>query len=153
MTLPENVLKDIAEQLDSSMECFIDIQTGEALIFPNQDEREIAEVDDWDEMAEKVESNPGQYRQIMAMPSREGFHLMENFVETIGDREIKIRLLQALEGRKPFANFNQQLHFAGDYRKLWFDFKLQGMMEWVKKQVARIGTTDPVDDDDEDTSE
>ena len=56
-------------------------------------------------------------------------------VDYIDSKSLKIRLLQALEGRKPFANFKLQIDNSGTYREIWFEFKRNWMNEFVSEKL------------------
>lgn len=64
---------------------------------------------------------------------------MENFVETEKDKYLRQRLADALNGRKPFANFNQLVHNL-DVREDWFDFRdvaySKMAREWIKENAS-----------------
>jgi len=63
---------------------------------------------------------------------------MEEFVDSLEDNTTKMRLLDALRGKKPFANFKYQIDNSGDYRELWFAFRLEKTIEWIRTQLARF---------------
>ena len=57
------------------------------------------------------------------MDSRESFRVMAEFAESFENNTTKIKLLTALEGHKPFANFKHQIENSGETRELWFAFE------------------------------
>lgn len=65
--------------------------------------------------------------------------MMEEFANSVVDPSVKMRLLTALEGPKPFANFKHQIANLGEWRDLWFRFQRQKNIEWVAEQLADIG--------------
>lgn len=64
---------------------------------------------------------------------------MEDFTDGLPDNtRIKVTLIEALNKRKPFREFKYEIDNSGDYRQLWFDFKNQKMIEYVKDRVDYI---------------
>jgi calcineurin-like phosphoesterase family protein len=59
---------------------------------------------------------------------------MEAFVATVNDKHMRQRLSDALNGRKPFANFNHLVHTTS-VREQWFDFKNRTYMEMAKEWI------------------
>lgn len=64
---------------------------------------------------------------------------MEDFADELPDNtRIKVTLIEALNKRKPFREFKYEIDNSGDYRQLWFDFKNQKMIEYVKDRIDYI---------------
>ena len=64
---------------------------------------------------------------------------MEDFTDELPDNtRIKVTLIEALNKRKPFREFKYEIDNSGDYRQLWFDFKNQKMIEYVKDRIDYI---------------
>lgn len=139
MALSIEIINDIAGSMEAGLKCFIHKQTLEVVTIP--DEESFPGMDwedeesDWKEDIDKVLDNP-EYVEIERMDSSESFKIMEDFVESLADSATKIRLATALEGYKPFGNFKHQLENAGEGREMWFIFRRQQLIEWVKKQLA-----------------
>ncbi len=57
---------------------------------------------------------------------------MEDFLETIEDKQLHELLINALNRPKPFRNFKLQIDNFGDYRQKWFDFKQMRYIQWVR---------------------
>lgn len=60
---------------------------------------------------------------------------MKDFALSLSESATKIRLVTALEGHKPFGNFNHQIHNAGKEKEQWFHFRWERGIEWVKDQL------------------
>mgnify|MGYP003576476668 CR=1 FL=1 len=69
------------------------------------------------------------------MSSHDGFKVMEDFAASLPENNTKSRLFQALEGKKPFANFKIQIDRSGWYRDMWFDFRKERLIRWVERQM------------------
>jgi hypothetical protein len=89
----------------------------------------------WDEANEEIENNFDSYVEIQKMDSYESFRLMETFIGTVDNEQLRDRLNEALRRPKPFANFKFDIDNSGLYRQKWFDFKKRQMIEWVRGQV------------------
>jgi hypothetical protein len=62
--------------------------------------------------------------------SRESFRFMESFVNTIPDEKLQLKLVHALNNRKPFANFKHLVENSR-YREAWFEFKKKKLEEFT----------------------
>ena len=70
------------------------------------------------------------YVTVEPLKSYESFKIMEAFVDTVADKTLQNKLIDALNRRKPFAGFNSVVDNS-DYRQKWFDFKQQQLEEYV----------------------
>lgn len=59
---------------------------------------------------------------IEPMESHESFKIMENFIDEVRDTNFQEKLINALNRRKPFANFKYLVENS-DYRQELFDFR------------------------------
>jgi len=133
-----DLLNTIADNIEAGDRCFIHKVTHEIIAFPDDYLLDIdPENNAWQEDIEKVESDDS-YIQIEKMSSNKYFDTMEAFANSVGERSVKIRLLTALDGRKPFANFKHQIDSSGEWRELWFEFRRQKNVEWIAKQLKDI---------------
>jgi hypothetical protein len=111
---------------------YIDKQTGEILlIFEDYDEPEQEEIMD------KLNLDPDRYLIIQPISSREGFRMMEEFVESLpesGDRHL---LTKALSWKKPFSNFKSALVDMGALRKQWLTFQDKELRRLAAKWLER----------------
>lgn len=134
MQLSKETIKEIADNLELGLRCFVNIETHEVVAMPDENQHPDMETEAWKEEMEKVENDPEQYKEIESMRSSDSYQVMEDFVETIDDAFLKGRLTQAIEGHKPFANFMLQIDRSGPYREMWFAFRTQRTIDWVKDQ-------------------
>ncbi|MEO9147123.1 MAG: UPF0158 family protein [Ginsengibacter sp.] len=132
--VPKSILNDIADKMEASMKCFIHKTTFEVVTIPDEDRFPEMELEDWEEDMDKVFGNP-DYIEIEKMESSDSFQIMEDFTLSLPESATKIRLITALEGHKPFGNFNHQIHNAGKERDQWFQFRRERGIEWVKDQL------------------
>ena len=135
MEVSKEILNEIADSLQSGFKCFIHRDTNEVVTYMDPDQFPDMDLKVWKEEINKVKKNKKKFIEIERMDSSDSFRIMEEFVDTLDDNSTKIRLLTALEGHKPFANFKLQIDNSGKYREIWFAFKQQKTIEWVLDQL------------------
>ncbi|MEQ1675892.1 MAG: UPF0158 family protein [Chitinophagaceae bacterium] len=135
MEVSKEILNEIADSLQSGFKCFIHRDTGEVVTYMDPDQFPNMDLKDWKEEISKVRKYKKKFIEIEGMNSSANFRIMEEFVDTLDNSSTRIRLLTALEGHKPFANFKIQIDNSGDYRELWFSFQQQKTVEWVLNQL------------------
>ncbi|RIJ50418.1 hypothetical protein D1614_00300 [Maribellus luteus] len=74
---------------------------------------------------------------IEPMESHDSFKIMEYFIDEVRDTNFQEKLINALNRRKPFANFKYLVENS-DYRQKWFDFK-QARYELYVWDVIKTG--------------
>jgi hypothetical protein len=132
VAITSQTLKEIAEYLDSGMICFYHIPTGQLEYYPDELRGYVGfDQDVWQEIIDKVENNYHEYIRFGAMESHDSFRLLETFVASIAEKEIRQRFEDAISFKKPFQNFKQLLYNYPELRQQWFDFK--------KPTVYRMG--------------
>jgi len=140
MILSSKNVDDIYQDLDMGMIVYVHRVTKEivsTLDFDNpyaDDQREL-----WQDTIDKIESDKENYIQIEKMNSNEAYGVMESFVaEVVSDPKMQGRLEQALEGRKPFANFKNALGHDMDVRDQWFAYKNEKYYDYVVRELNQI---------------
>ncbi|GHT01146.1 hypothetical protein AGMMS49525_01100 [Bacteroidia bacterium] len=131
--LPEkyrDIVRQMASNLSAGIVCFFNPDTLEMedihesllneMLF--HEELEEDEESDEDDLFTLKHHTWDKCIDIEPLESRESFVIMEDFVEQLPNGREKNRLIQALNGRKPFANFNNVIHNS-KYRENWFDFR------------------------------
>jgi len=136
MKISKEILKDIADSMEAGFKCYIHKKTLEKVTFPEENRYPDMDPEPWQDEIDKVFNDPEQYIEIENMTSSDSYRLMEDFVNLIENNSMKIRLLQALEGRKPFGNFKHQIENSGEYREVWFAFRRSKNIEWVENQLG-----------------
>ena len=136
MEVPKEIIKEIAEDLESGMKCFIHQDTLEVVTYPDPDRHGGEEIEGFKEEIKKVKKEKKKFIEIENMESRDSFRMMAEFAESVEDPIIQTKLITALEGHKPFANFKIQVDHSGEYRQKWFAFKTQKYIEWVPEQLS-----------------
>lgn len=137
--LTSEQIKEIAETIDCGFVCHWNIKSNRLIFIPSNDEFEYDDSGAWDEDIKELELNSSEYREIEQLDSRESFRLMEDFTDELPDNtRIKVTLIEALNKRKPFREFKYAIDNSGEYRQLWFHFKNQKMIEYVKDSIDYI---------------
>lgn len=119
----------VAEALDSRGEnvWYLDQKTGSVFAV-------FADLGDLEqESTQLIEADPDRFLTIDPLDSREGFLIMEDYIDTLPEGEAKRSLLRAINGPKPFASFKHVLHDFQDERKAWFKFEEVRMLEHAKE--------------------
>ncbi|HKH59764.1 MAG TPA: UPF0158 family protein [Flavitalea sp.] len=135
MEVPREILNDIADSMEAGFKCFIHRETLEVVTYLDPDRYPDLDPKDWKEEIGKVRKNKKNFIEIEAMDSRESFRVMAEFAESLENNTTKIKLVTALEGRKPFGNFKHQIENSGEYRELWFVFRREKNIEWIQNQL------------------
>ncbi|MEN0049987.1 MAG: UPF0158 family protein [Bacteroidota bacterium] len=136
-------IKEIAGELQCGMKCFIEKATNKIIIAFDWDDPYFDEGALPEEAIQELEdlrTNLMAYHEIEKMPSNKGFGVMEDFVDAMSntrDYRLKMQLIQALNKRKPFANFKHIVENS-NHREAWFAFRDEAARNWVKKQLSRI---------------
>lgn len=136
MEVSDETLKAIAEELDLGMQCFLNKETFEVISFPNEDIYGDFDIEDWQQEIDKVKNHPDHFIEIERRKSAEAYRAMEWFIEDVADEEAKIKLTLAIAGKKPFANFEKQLHEFPELVDEWFEFNKDCIIDFIKQQLA-----------------
>ncbi|MCD4792401.1 MAG: UPF0158 family protein [Bacteroidales bacterium] len=138
------IIKEIAENIDCGMVCFINTETLETENAPQtfiEDPEEFEMITGMTAEDMKLKYLEWEnYITVNPLESYEAFKIMEYFIDTVVDKILQNKLIDALNRRKPFAGFNSVVDNS-DYRQKWFDFKQQQLEEHVGmilKQNNRI---------------
>jgi hypothetical protein len=132
------VVKEIAGSIDAGLVCFLRTDTLEI-----------------DEIPYELFSSPTLYKMntgislkefkpkythwkkyitIEPLVPNESFKIMEKFVDQLDNLKLKMKLMNALQNRKPFANFKYIIDNS-EIRQEWFDFKDKKLQEYVSSMI------------------
>jgi len=138
INLTKDQIKEIADQLDCGMRCYINKETGEIKTVLNFESWQTDDKKPWEDVLNELDENWDKYIEIERMESYESFELMADFAESVDSRELRDSLIHALNRKHPFQNFKWVVDNSGPYRQKWFDFKNKRLIEWVKDQLEII---------------
>lgn len=134
---------EIAGDIDAGLVCFFNPETLEIDAYPRD---LLYEIDFFEDDPEEVKKNLQElydwedvkvldwdkYFEFSPPDSNEGFRIMETFAERLKNTDkLKNKLFNALNNRKPFANFKDIIDNS-DHRQDWFDFKFR----WLENSVG-----------------
>jgi hypothetical protein len=142
VSIPENKIVEIAQELDAGMLCYYHIQTGELESYPDEMRHAGFEEEMWSDVIEKVNAHREQYILFEGLNSTGSFRVMETFVGNIADENTKRRFEDAIAFKKPFQNFKQLLHEYPALREEWFRFNEAQQALWVQEQLDVYNNSD-----------
>jgi len=140
ISLIKDQIKEIAEQLDCGMRCYINKETCEIKTVLNFESWQTDDREPWKDILDELDENWDKYFEIERMESHESFKIMADFTETVDSKELRDKLINALNRKHPFQNFKWVVDNSGPYRQKWFDFKNQRLIEWVEKKLDEINS-------------
>lgn len=120
----------------NNMRSFINIETLEVEIHPGED---YFSFEDMEDTAQEAIDNPGKFLTLEQQPPWESFKVMEAFIETIKEEKLQFSLAQALQGKRPFANFKNIIDNSSE-RQNWFDYRDEAYAEIAKEWLNRNAT-------------
>lgn len=136
--LKQNILKQIAQELDCGFDCYYNSKTDEIIAIPSfaqfSDEEDFKEA--FSENLEKVEKHKTDFIKFETLESYESYKIMELFVEQLSDQNLKSELENVLANKKPFQNFKHKIDHS-DCRQNWFVFKQNELEKRVENELER----------------
>ncbi|MDP2303664.1 MAG: UPF0158 family protein [Ignavibacteria bacterium] len=135
--LTEEQIKSIAEELEAGFKVYLNIETMQTKSILDFDNNYDADTEPWEEDIKEIEENYDKYLEFDKMDSRESFQVMEEFIVTVDDEELRKKLELGLSKSKPFRNFKNIIDDENEYRKNWFAFRSAKYIEFVKEQLER----------------
>jgi len=131
-----DIIKQIAQELDSGCDCYYNSQTNEIISIPNFSQFSEAEdfKDTFQAELEEVENHQKDFITFEVLDSLESFKIMEQFVAQLSDNNFQSQLKNALLKKKPFQNFKQLIDHS-DFRQSWFDFKQHELERLVASKI------------------
>ena len=129
----QNIIKNIAQELDSGFDCYYNSKTDEIVAIPSfsqfSDEEDFKEA--FRDSLERVEKHKTEFIKFEVLESFESFKIMERFIERLSDENLQSELENILANKKPFQNFKHKIDHS-DFRQNWFDFKQSELIKIVE---------------------
>ena len=123
------LVHNVAENIDCGLVCFINPETLEVEEIPKgmldgfSDFSLNSELDDEEDDEQKfLHEDWESCISVEPRESNESFKIMEKFVDEVNDKNLKNKLVNTLNNRRPFANFKNIVE-SSNYRNEWFAFK------------------------------
>jgi hypothetical protein len=107
-------------------EFFLDKESGEIILISNYTD------DNADVQRERLENEPDRFLYIQPIASRIGWDIMNDFMHTVSTVQVQEALARALNGRKPFRSFKEELLQFPDIREQWFAYHAARMTELAR---------------------
>lgn len=134
----KKVVSEIADSIECGFVCFLNVDTLESEEFPkemlNDPEEFEAMTGQSIKSLESKHTGWKKYITFEPLDSFEDFQIMKQFTNLTEDERLQNRLTNALESRKPFANFINILDNT-EHLHLWYKFKKQYMRDHVKEML------------------
>lgn len=80
-----------------------------------------------------------RFVRIDAIDSSESFRIMEDFIEQLGERRLALSLTRALQQRKPFRRFKDELANHPAQREAWFAFERAALERIARRWCEGCG--------------
>jgi hypothetical protein len=132
MKLTSKQINEIAQDLETGMKVYLNKETLEFEAVLDWDD--MTDPEPWEEIIEKVENEWQDVIVFEKLKSRDGFQIMEDFIDEIDDQRLREDLTKILNRKSPFANFKDEIE-SSSYRQMWFDFRTMKHEEYVKRQL------------------
>ena len=140
----QNIVKQIAQELEAGFECYFNLKTEEIIGIPKFfdvfAEDELLEA--FHEDLKKVEEQESDFIKFEVPESFESFKIMERFTAQLSDRALQAELEQILGRSKPFRNFKYRIDHS-DVRQDWFAFRQQELEKLVEAELSAEGYQGP----------
>ena len=136
--MEDTILFDIIDLLDDGEIVYIHRQTQEILSYPDPQRWGESEfIDLIEEVKARAEAEPDMFVVIDPPDPRDAYHIMEDFIFTVEDEQLRDRLLEALNSKKPFRYFRATVEDS-PLRDAWYDFKDARMKIWLLDMLGRV---------------
>ena len=145
--LSRQQIKDIADDLDMGQQCYYHIPTGKVVTIIDVEDGAFDDdtMEELEKEKEDIFENRSDYFEFEKMPSHLSFSNMEDFIETITDKRLIYKLINALNNRQPFRHF-KDIILDSDYKEKWFKFNDNCNIEWIENQIYRYNSVSKYDD-------
>ncbi|AUS06564.1 UPF0158 family protein [Pseudotamlana carrageenivorans] len=134
--LKQNIIKNIAQELDCGFDCYFNVKTSEIISIPGISY--VSDQDDFKKSFEQdfksIENNTTDFIKFAVLESFESIKIMELFAQQLTDQNLKAELGKVLENKKPFQNFKSKVD-QSNFRQNWFDFKQKEIEKKVETEL------------------
>lgn len=147
LTLPEKLVTEIAQSVDSGYMCFVNLKNQEIIkisgqILENPDEIEETFNMSYGEFSEKYLFNQ-DVLTVKPLESHDTFDIMINFVDQLQDQRLKSKLDEILGKRHPFAHFRDAVDHS-EFKDNWLNFKQQMIENHINNIFNSMSAFPPV---------
>ena len=133
MKIKSSQVHGISEDLMCGYKVFINLENGKIKSLIDADGIDL-DMEIWGKDFDEIDYEWSDYIVIEKMKSGESFQMMADFIEEVSDEALKRRLIKALNRKKPFANFKNEIDSSSS-RQSWFGFRDKRYIEYVKQEL------------------
>ena len=83
MKITETQIKEIAEDLECGMSCFLNLKTGELKTIPNFESWMETDEEPWEDDLKELKEHSGDYFEFKGFESNESYQLMADFLKIL----------------------------------------------------------------------
>ena len=134
----ENIINEIAQQLDCGNDCYYNSKTKELISIPNADLLASGDTEYhmqfFKEDIDRINRQKKDLIKFEVLQSFQSFKIMENFAYQVTETNLREKLSHVLFKGKPFRNFKYLIDNS-EYREEWFAFKQKEMEKIVKETM------------------
>jgi hypothetical protein len=141
----DDLISEIEMQMDETF-TYINTQTGEVITITREewraaeDEEPLENYPDWQreniEQAIKIlEDEEGAYLDFTLRDKYHEYEIVEEFIGTLNEAEVREELFEAIQGRGAFRRFKDGIR-EHDVEKQWYEFKEKKIKELVIEWCA-----------------
>ena len=106
---------------------YLDVETGDIIpVFTFNRDRVLAE----------IHSSPDRYVRIAPQSGRRGYEIMQEFIETVDDDDLRDRLRTAISGKNTFSCFRDALADRPKLKKRWSRFNAEAAVQGLRDRLA-----------------
>ena len=120
MDISEDLIRDIAGDLDLGEVVYLHKETLEKLTYPDTEDPEFDYLSV--EVHEVVDADPDSYFCFEPPASHESFRFMEEFAGAQATDSMRAKLLKSLQAKRPFRSFRDAVEREGLVDR-WYEFK------------------------------
>jgi len=133
MLSPNELVDQIAKQLDDNTICFVNKQDRSIEII----ELDKLTTEEVTELTATYEAKSSKYIKVPPMPKQELLFAMQEFLGEVTDAEVEKELGKSLQRKNPTRNFLQIVNSRFDIKQHWRNFKHEKNVEFVGKQFIK----------------
>jgi len=129
------IIKEIAENHDCGMNAFIHKHTLKTIFIPSEFNYDLGDYEEfYQNDLKEIEENFHFILKLEPPNSTQSFSIMETFTNNLFDGQLKNSLINAINRRRPFANFNHIIHNS-ESKEDWFKHKTRELEKRVKLEL------------------
>lgn len=138
----QDVIRDIAQNLETGMKSWYHIPAGEVLSVPDRMKHYDIDYGLWTDTFDEIDEKMHECIAFECLEKHDEFRIMESFSDNeVSDKKLRARLITALSNRKPFRHFKYIID-NNSYRQAWFAFRLQWYINHVQEQLEFYNSKD-----------